>query len=82
MIFGTKKKSDKKINEVTDVSPDEESSLEFKNEMKEIFEEKVEENLKSSDIELDEPISEIKSDESNLDDDLLQIPAFLRRQAN
>ncbi len=82
MIFGTKKKRDKKINEVTDVSPDEESSLEFKNEMKEIFEEKVEENLKSSDIELDETISEIKSEESNLDDDLLQIPAFLRRQAN
>ncbi len=77
-----RKKSDKKINEITDVSPDEESSLEFKNEMKEIFEEKVEENLKSSDIELDEPISEIKSDGSNLDDDLLQIPAFLRRQAN
>ena len=44
--------------------------------MKEIFEEKVEENLKSNDIELDETISEIKSDESNLDDDLLQIPAF------
>ena len=86
MIFGTKKKRDKKINEVTDVSPDEESSLEFKNEMKEIFEEKVEENLKSSDIELDETISEIKSEESNLDDDLasplledLNTPGFISK---
>ena len=32
--------------------------------------------------DFDETISEIKSEESNLDDDLLQIPAFLRRQAN
>ncbi len=82
MLFGLKKKHNEKTNEVIDVSTNEESAVEFKNEMKEMFEKKTENDVESDKIELDESISEIKSDDSNLDDDLLQIPAFLRRQAN
>ncbi|MBS91556.1 MAG: cell division protein FtsZ [Rickettsiales bacterium] len=82
MIFGTKRKIEEKNDKKEDISPEEESSIEFKNEMKEIFENKTEKNAEESDMELDESITEIKPDENNLDDDLLQIPAFLRRQAN
>ena len=80
MIFGRRKKN-KIQSEIESKEPfSEESDAEFKNEMKEILENKSNEHLSEEDIKIEEEINEIES--KNVDDDLLQIPAFLRRQAN
>ena len=81
MIFGRRKKN-KIQSEIESKEPfSKESDAEFKNEMKEILENKSNEHLsEEEDIKIEEEINEIES--KNVDDDLLQIPAFLRRQAN
>ena len=97
-----KEKTENKNNTIEEVIDEKTSEMEFKNEMKEVIEENLNNRTKieldnlqkennsnegitiSNSNQVDDNISEleVKKDKTDLDDELLQIPAFLRRQAN
>ncbi len=101
-IFGLKEKTENKNNAIEEVIDEKTSEMEFKNEMKEVIEENLNNRTKieldnlqkennsnegitiSNSNQVDDNISEleVKKDKTDLDDELLQIPAFLRRQVN
>ena len=95
-IFGLKEKTENKNNTIEEVIDEKTSEMEFKNEMKEVIEENLNNRTKieldnlqkennsnegitiSNSNQVDDNISEleVKKDKTDLDDDLLQIPAF------
>ena len=102
-IFGLKEKEEFESPKIQEINGNDGSHNEFKNEIKEIIEEKADSEIDTSELKIkendsnlselaskinhsleDEKIKDLETEKSQneIDDDLLQIPAFLRRQAN
>jgi len=102
-IFGLKEKEEFESPKIQEINGNDGSHNEFKNEIKEIIEEKADSEIDTSELKIkendsnlselaskinhsleDEKIKDLetKKSQNEIDDDLLQIPAFLRRQAN
>ena len=102
-IFGLKEKEEFESHKIQEINGNDGSHNEFKNEIKEIIEEKADSEIDTSEFKIkendsnlselaskinhsldDEKIKDLetKKSQNEIDDDLLQIPAFLRRQAN
>jgi len=102
-IFGLKEKEELESPKIQEINGNDGSHNEFKNEIKEIIEEKASSEIDTSESEIkendsnlselaskinhsleDEKIKDLETNKSQneIDDELLQIPAFLRRQAN
>ena len=102
-IFGLKEKEEFESPKIQEINGNDGSHNEFKNEIKEIIEEKASSEIDTSEFKIkenesnlseltskinhsleDEKIKDLetKQSQNEIDDDLLQIPAFLRRQAN
>lgn len=102
-IFGLKEKEEFESPKIQEINGNDGSHNEFKNEIKEIIEEKADSEIDTSELKIkendsnlselaskinhsleDEKIEDLetKKSQNEIDDDLLQIPAFLRRQAN
>ena len=102
-IFGLKQKEEFESPKIQEINGNDGSHNEFKNEIKEIIEEKADSEIDTSEFKIkendsnlsefaskinhsleDEKIKDLetKKSQNEIDDDLLQIPAFLRRQAN
>ena len=102
-IFGLKGKEEFESPKIQEINGNDGSYDEFKNEIKEIIEEKADSEIDTSELKIkendsnlselaskinhsleDEKIKDLetKQSQNEIDDDLLQIPAFLRRQAN
>ena len=102
-LFGLKEKEEFESPKIQEINGNDGSHNEFKNEIKEIIEEKADSEIDTSELKIkendsnlselaskinhsleDEKIKDLetKKSQNEIDDDLLQIPAFLRRQAN
>ncbi len=102
-IFGLKQKEEFESPKIQEINGNDGSHNEFRNEIKEIIEEKADSEIDTSELKIkendsnlselaskinhsleDEKIKDLETEKSQneIDDDLLQIPAFLRRQAN
>ena len=102
-IFGLKEKEEFESPKIQEINGNDGSHNEFRNEIKEIIEEKADSEIDTSELKIkendsnlselaskinhsleDEKIKDLetKKSQNEIDDDLLQIPAFLRRQAN
>ena len=102
-IFGLKEKEEFESSKIQEINGNNGSHNEFKNEIKEIIQEKADSEIDKSEFKIkendsnlselasqvnhsleDEKIKDLetKKSQNEIDDDLLQIPAFLRRQAN
>ena len=102
-LFGLKEKEEFESPKIQEINGNDGSHNEFKNEIKEIIEEKTDSEIDRSELKIkendsnlselaskinhsleDEKIKDLetKKSQNEIDDDLLQIPAFLRRQAN
>ena len=102
-IFGLKGKEEFESPKIQEINGNDGSHNEFKNEIKEIIEEKADSEIDTSELKIkendsnlselaskinhsleDEKIKDLETEKSQneIDDELLQIPAFLRRQAN
>ena len=98
-----KEKEEFESPKIQEINGNDGSHNEFKNEIKEIIEEKADSEIDTSELKIkendsnlselaskinhsleDEKIEDLetKKSQNEIDDDLLQIPAFLRRQAN
>lgn len=102
-LFGLKEKEEFESPKIQEINGNDGSHNEFRNEIKEIIEEKADSEFDTSELKIkendsnlsalaskinhsleDEKIKDLetKKSQNEIDDDLLQIPAFLRRQAN
>ena len=102
-LFGLKEKEEFESPKIQEINGNDGSHNEFRNEIKEIIEEKADSEIDTSELKIkendsnlselaskinhsleDEKIKDLetKKSQNEIDDDLLQIPAFLRRQAN
>ena len=102
-LFGLKEKEEFESPKIQEINGNDGSHNEFRNEIKEIIEEKADSEFDTSELKIkendsnlselaskinhsleDEKIKDLetKKNQNEIDDDLLQIPAFLRRQAN